>query len=335
MDIYSFVNSRDIREHLRSIGYKFDPLEAAWLIHECRSVSYEKKRDVWKELMETMPDCDMNRSREGVERKSLFNVLNKYIGIIDREMADFCNSDGDGRYVYMYSYYCRGDKDWIEEHRVFSSFEVCVAAYRADVYEPGYDMGVLRHRIRRVRLNDPDAECEAEFFENDELAYIVYNSDRNDAENNVIRHSFDGLGIEFPTPFKKGDILWIPKNDFNIDMNGGLGFVLDSLITWYGVDKNVRAANFADMYGYGYFVNDDGTVYWHPVEKYMDLEYYRGPYKLNERIFTALSKFLKKECSLTFLLCAYRNTLLDVAKDDPRLLPYTDEMLREIGMESR
>ena len=194
---------------------------------------------------------------------------------------------------------------------------------------------VLRHRIRRVRLDGTDVEFEAEFFENDELAYIVCNSERDDAESNVIRHSFDGLGIEFPTPFKKGDILWIPKNDFNVDMNGGLGFVLDSLITWDGVDKNVRAANFADMYGYEYFVNDDGTVYWYPVEKYMDLEYYRGPYKLNERIFVALSKFLKKECSVTFLLCAYRNMLLDVAKDDPRLLPYTDEMLREIGMESR
>lgn len=190
---------------------------------------------------------------------------------------------------------------------------------------------VLRHRIRRVRLDGTDVEFEAEFFENDELAYIVCNSERDDAESNVIRHSFDGLGIEFPTPFKKGDILWIPKNDFNVDMNGGLGFVLDSLITWDGVDKNIRAANFADMYGYGYFVNDDGTVYWHPVEKYMDLEYYHGPYKLNERIFTALSKFLKKECSLAFLLCAYRNTLLDVAKDDPQCLPYNDEMLGKSG----
>ena len=102
MDMYSFVNSRDIREHLRSIGYKFDSLEAAWLIHECRSVSYEKKRAAWKDLMETMPDCDVNRSRDGAERKSLYGVLNKYIEIIDREMADFCNSDGDGRYVCIY-----------------------------------------------------------------------------------------------------------------------------------------------------------------------------------------------------------------------------------------
>ena len=58
MDIYSFMNSRDRREHLRSIDYKFDSLEAAWLIYDYRSVSYEKKREAWKELMETMPDYE-------------------------------------------------------------------------------------------------------------------------------------------------------------------------------------------------------------------------------------------------------------------------------------
>ena len=56
---------------------------------------------------------------------------------------------------------------------------------------------------------------------------------------------------------------------------------------------------------------------------------------MNERVFTALSKFLKKECSLTFLLCAYRNMLLDVAKDDPQLLSYTDELLNDVGIEVR
>lgn len=33
MDIFRFINSKDIREHIRSIRYEFNSLEAAWLIY--------------------------------------------------------------------------------------------------------------------------------------------------------------------------------------------------------------------------------------------------------------------------------------------------------------
>ena len=37
MDITRFINSRDIREHLKKIGYQFTSLEAAWLIWQCKN----------------------------------------------------------------------------------------------------------------------------------------------------------------------------------------------------------------------------------------------------------------------------------------------------------
>lgn len=35
MGILRFVNSKDIRKHLETIGYEFNSLETAWLIYQC------------------------------------------------------------------------------------------------------------------------------------------------------------------------------------------------------------------------------------------------------------------------------------------------------------
>lgn len=49
MDIFRFVNSKDIREHLRNIGYEFNSLEAAWLIYQCRDAAIDEKHKAWND----------------------------------------------------------------------------------------------------------------------------------------------------------------------------------------------------------------------------------------------------------------------------------------------
>ena len=65
MNVLKFVNSKDIRKHLRNIGYECSPLEAAWLIYQCRSATVEEKHAAWDKLIETMPDCEVRRGRCG------------------------------------------------------------------------------------------------------------------------------------------------------------------------------------------------------------------------------------------------------------------------------
>ena len=52
MNILRFVNSKDIREHLRNIGYEFNSLEAAWLIYQCHDATIDEKHKAWNELIE-------------------------------------------------------------------------------------------------------------------------------------------------------------------------------------------------------------------------------------------------------------------------------------------
>lgn len=69
------------------------------------------------------------------------------------------------------------------------------------------------------------------------------------------------------------------------------------------------------------------------MANYMDLEFYKGPYKMNERILPALSKYIKGEIPVDLLLCAYRKVLLDLAADDVMLKSwYSKDMLEEIGL---
>ena len=41
--ILQFVNSKDIREYLRTIDYQFNALEAAWLIWQSRNTTVEER----------------------------------------------------------------------------------------------------------------------------------------------------------------------------------------------------------------------------------------------------------------------------------------------------
>ena len=106
--------------------------------------------------------------------------------------------------------------------------------------------------------------------------------------------------------------------------------MLDGLSSWDAPEYMIEDGDYTDMNGYGYFLNPDGTVYREAMVNYMNLEFYNGPYKMNERILPALSRFVKGKLSLDLLLCAYRKVLLDLAADD--IMPYPSDILEELGL---
>lgn len=57
MDILRFINSRDIREYLKSRNDPFTSLEAAWLMDQFRCATIKEKHAAWQELIRIMPDC--------------------------------------------------------------------------------------------------------------------------------------------------------------------------------------------------------------------------------------------------------------------------------------
>ena len=44
MDIYRFIDSRDMREHLQKLNYAFTPPEAAFLVYRCKAATLDEIR---------------------------------------------------------------------------------------------------------------------------------------------------------------------------------------------------------------------------------------------------------------------------------------------------
>lgn len=338
MDIYSFINSKDIREYLKQIQYQFSSLETAWLIYACRALSFKQKKAQWEQMMISMPDCEVPCVDNCVEWNSLHSCLKRYIHIIDQELAEFYKEKPQGEYVYMYSYLYQGDEEWTECETIYSSLKECLEAYHRDVqdmdetYYPD-GTGVIRYRLRRQLLMNGNDVMKVECFNNGDLVDVLRNDQRDEEDERIINKLFEGLWFDFPTPFKKGDVVWIPPASGNVRRVGGDPFVLRGLSTWKPLN-DVEVADNSDMNGYGYFANPNGTIYYEITGNYMDLEYYPEPYNLNEKILPVLGKFLKGEIEIDLLLCAYRKFLLDVASDDIMLSRwYPKKLLNDIGME--
>ena len=338
MDICAFVNSKDISAYLKQINYRFHSLEAAWLVYTCRRLSYEEKKQAWNEIIATMPDCEVPSRYNCKGWKSLHAFLSKYIEVTDGELQEFFHDEPSVGYVYGYSYLYQGDNRWTEEYEhIYPSSKSCLEAYKAEAAYMDEDLpdgtGMLRYRLRRNNLSDPEDIMDIEFFGNGQPACVFRNTKRTKETDEILNKSFEGLWFDFPTPFQKGDIVWVPEEEYNIVWNCDGGFVLTSLSTWDPPEFMKKSGDITDMNGWGYFVNPDGTVYHECMVNYMNLEFYKGPYKLNERILPALSKFVKGEIGVDLLLCAYRRILLDYAADDIMLRSwYAPDILKEIGI---
>ena len=127
MDIYSYINSRDIREYLRNTEYEFNTLQAAWLIYFCNRFTLEEKQSALSELISTKQD---------------YETLKRW----NENVVDIIHSD----------------------------------------------------------------------IITDEMYYIL-------------DCSFQELWFDFPTPFEKGDIVWLPPRDYNKEQYDFVTLILDEL----------------------------------------------------------------------------------------------------------
>ena len=339
MDIISLINSKDIQKHLRDIGYKFNSLEAAWLIYECKRLCYEEKKELWLELIATMQDCEVPSSYNCKGWRSLHTFLKEYIDLIDREIKEFFSEAPLGKYLYRYSYLYKGDSSWCENYEsIYPSLGKCLEAFESHAGDleqklTPKDAGVFKYRLKRQALMDPEEYLEIELLADGRLINIIFNSKRSENDDKLYYNSFDGLWFDIPTPFKKGNILWVPENKDDICWDCDGGFVLDSLSSWTANEGLKKYWGASDMIAWGYFLNPNGTVYHECRGNYMDLEYYNGPYEVDEKILLALSKFIKGEIEVDLLLCAYRKTLLDITADDIMLKSwYSKDTLKELGL---
>ena len=80
--ILQFVNSKDIREYLRTIDYQFNALEAAWLIWQSCNTTVDERHQAWKKVILEFPDCAIEERMNTRQQPSLHGFLREYMEMV-------------------------------------------------------------------------------------------------------------------------------------------------------------------------------------------------------------------------------------------------------------
>lgn len=355
MNIYRFINSKDIRKHLEDMKYEFNALEAAWLVSQCKDVTLEEKHNAWKWIIDNMPDMEVKERINCSYRESLHDTLNKYMELDKDLMKEFCAED-EG--VYTCILYENGNKitSLTQEISVFFNHEDCIRYVKEflDDYreyldeaipdqneQKGYASRTVAKAVRHFKNHDHkivvtyDINCRIKYVD-------IWKSD-NEEHFELISQFFDGFWFDFPTPFKKGDIVYKVGDKIDetqaYDLWSGI-CVLTSLFPWGLNDEEKRkhyiegrSGDNSDMTYYGYFQYEDGTFYHECNWTYMDLEFYRGPFNGVRRACKALSSFLKGDIDIGLFSLANRQFILEKQKEIIKEhCHFTDEGLKLAGL---
>jgi len=322
MDIYKFLNSKDIAEHCRNISHQFTSLEMAFIIYQSQATLSEK-HNALKEIINTMPDEEVSRRGRIPYYDSLHRLLMDYMEM-ENEMIEKFKAD-EPNAIYNYAiYYINDDGMDCEENIPFSTLNAVVEAVKKE----NKDGDIEKCRIHKKWLDCDDSmtvytNLEWEYISVEEYVHVSRSKWR-------LRWAFDDLWIQIPTPFEVGDIVFCSTYS-------GEPFVLTKICYWDETDERIKGlrekADYSDMTALGHWLNDAGQVYSECMHAYQDLEYYRGELKGKNRMLKSISNYLKGEIGLTLLLKAY-----EIIRHEEQVrwgrenLGYVDEYLELAGL---
>ena len=326
MDIYRFIGSRDIREHLKNIGYEFNSFECAYLVW-LSGQSIEEKHNAYNEIIETMPDMTLteNMLRNADKNYTLHTYLVRLMEIENRLIDEIRKPSG----FYGYSVWWNGD--WVDSKECFAEFEHCIDDFRETYNEDGIRT-VRIEKTRPLAKGEEDApELDILYSLDEGVIQISESHILNETERDLLK-LFEEVWLEIPTPFKKGDLLYEPALS-QLYQTEERPFVITNLCTWESAERKAKWKKqhcFLGMTAHGYYLTYDGQIeYDEMIINYLNLEYYRGELKDKKRFLKALSNFVKGEIDICLLLHAYevilREADLNAAKAYLGL--YTDESL--------
>lgn len=317
MDIYQFIDSKDIRNYLQDMKYKFTVPEAAFLIYMSRRATLNEKLDAWQEIIDTMPDCSMGERLNMAEIPSFHKFLTEYIALLKNLLELFCKSE---KAVYMYSFYeieenwagSVGEFEWVEEGNLFSDYQTTIShLQRKYLQEPFERLRFTKQYFSSVQ-DESEKKLTLEMNHDLEILSVDEQGILNDSQTDLFM-TFEGMWFSFPTPFRRGDIL----------INRVISekpFVLNDIHTWGSkemlengyseedgmvknadrtVERLIKKGDTSDMNYSGSYIGEDGRngfyifseIFWN----YLYLERYAQPLKGEQRALAALASSLSPD----------------------------------------
>ena len=295
MNIYNFINSRDIAKHLKDIDYQFSTLECAWLVWQSRKHTLEQKHTAWQKIIDTMPDCSVSARPNHREVESLHEYLKDHMDFQEQSIKRFF--DLEPQMFYNGRAHTSNGDTW--DPATHLSVESSIDHYRTD-YENAWDYlnaQIIGFEIDKFRIGNSQEDMTLSIDEQNQVL---------DIKTKDTSCLFESLWFDFPTPFEKGDILIQAKHGYNWLYPRGLctQFVIDSICTKHkdSICNLKKNGTYKDMlaYGYRHYTGYD------KMYSYMDLEYADlSSHEFNKELLP-ISLFLKGEINVMEMAEAYR-----------------------------
>ena len=331
MDIYSFINSKDIAAHCREINHQFTPHEMAYIVYQSTRTIREKHA-AWNEIINTVPDVEVPERRDDFHTissyyESLHEFLRSYMDMENRMLKDF-KADADDAVFQFGVYYEGRSRNVCKGNAVFSTLSAVFAAIKEDYMDK--DEKILRLQITKRQIDHDECGIIITTPEEEPIRIWSYYGDYWCEKDRDLFHHFEAMWVEIPTPFKRGDLLVCSDlmNTTNLDSKLVGAFVLERICYWNADEKCLEArrkiGNYTDMTAQVYWLDKGGRVSKAFMHAYQDMEYYRGELKGTDRTLKALSKYMKGEIDVIDLMNAYHIILNGKSNtNDDRLLRLT------------
>ena len=354
MDIPAFLDSVDVAKYWRTIAYDCPPLQQAFIVRRSHRVSLTEKHAAWNEMIKASHDCPVafghRKINMGIAENlaaSLHEFLRAYMALQD-DLSDMFYRK-DEKAAYHYKTCNKGDSDWYEDRRLYETAEEIFTNARAneDSDFPTEYLKITKQWFGKDMAITLTACLDGTIMD--------INANGLSEQKNDLLQAFDWMWFDFPTPFRKGDIVMSKHKPFGLNMFAKEPFVLTNLCNWgsrelkvnkipdehgeyESTDKRLswlkEGGDATDMTAYGYFQCDDGRIYHECMHAYFDLEYYREKPGDIRRILTAFSAYVKKEIDGELLSKAYHIFMEEekIKRDREDLSCFIDEKLRIAGL---
>lgn len=216
MDIYRFINSKDIAEHLRNVEYQVSAFAAAYFVEQCANATLGEKLSAWKDITETMPDCPTTWNLNHKKRESTHGFLREYAALQQRMLDEFANGKG---FIYMVRSIRRAkysestprsnENPWIEgEPFLFSTFARCIDHLRTEQTSSSdtFDRYIVaKTKVDFVERRYGPRNNEI-LLDQDFQPLKVSSGNLNDHDVDLLQ-LLQSAFLEVPAPFERGDIV--------------------------------------------------------------------------------------------------------------------------------
>ncbi len=127
-----YMSSRETQEYWKKTGYTPSAAEAAWLIKQDRSLTFEGKHKAWLEIMANLPDCAfVSEDYPDANIDSVHNFLSEYMALENRLLERFHKKESNA--VYTYKVWCDEDGDWLGgDGPLYVDFNEALAEFQND-----------------------------------------------------------------------------------------------------------------------------------------------------------------------------------------------------------